>query len=124
MSANEEAVNSCKLIVGTWKCDAAKSENFEEMLSHVGVNIVSRKLAVKGSPKMTLSIAEDNSSLNMVHEGIITSKTISYPFDGTPVDDESPGGHKSKSHFELRDGKPAIVTEPVDANHKSAIISR
>ena len=36
MSANEEAVNSCKLIVGTWKCDAAKSENFEEMLSHVG----------------------------------------------------------------------------------------
>ena len=45
---------------------------------------------------MTLSIAEDNSSLNMVHEGIITSKTISYPFDGTPVDDETPGGHKSK----------------------------
>jgi len=115
----EEAL---KPLLGVWKCDNSRTENFEEFLQEMGVNFVIRKLAKRGSPTITISIQEENYHVKS-DTGFMT-QIMSYPVDGSVIDEEYRGGGKARAHVEVRDGVVTVVADPTDGNRKQTIVTR
>ncbi|XP_067929925.1 sodium/calcium exchanger regulatory protein 1-like [Watersipora subatra] len=119
MSVLEE---SLKPMLGVWKCDNSRTENFEEFLAAMGVNFIGRKMAKRASP--TLSLAIEGANFVDRTQTPFNTKVTSVPLDGTVVDVVQYAGATSKSHFEYKDGKAIIVNLPSDPKIKKTVLSR
>ncbi|XP_060065042.1 cellular retinoic acid-binding protein 2-like [Ylistrum balloti] len=99
-------------LAGKWKMD--RSENFEEFLKAVGVNLVLRKLAPLAKPTMTISV-EGETIISITDMGI-RKEEDTFKL-GEPFEKEREG-EMLRICATWEDGKLKVTGQPLDPKSK------
>ncbi|XP_055288431.1 fatty acid-binding protein 12 [Moschus berezovskii] len=86
------------LFQGTWK--SISCENFEEYMKELGIGRASRKLGCLAKPTVTIMTKED--LITIKTKSIFKNNEISFKL-GEEFEENTPGGHKTKSMVILDD---------------------
>ncbi|OQR70003.1 fatty acid-binding protein [Tropilaelaps mercedesae] len=93
-------------LIGTWKLES--SENFDELLKELNVNIMLRKLATSAKPNVEISKNGDEWTLRTVS----TMKTTEIKFKiGEEFEEVKADGTKGKSTFTIEGNKLKQVSD-------------
>ncbi|XP_069135990.1 LOW QUALITY PROTEIN: sodium/calcium exchanger regulatory protein 1-like [Argopecten irradians] len=99
-------------LVGKWKMD--RSENFDEFLKAVGVNMLLRKMASLGKPTMTISV--EGEIITVALDIAVRKEQDSFKLD-EPFETQREG-EKLKMSPTWEDGKLKLTATPIDPNSK------
>ncbi|OWF39777.1 cellular retinoic acid-binding protein 1-like [Mizuhopecten yessoensis] len=99
-------------LVGKWKMD--RSENFEEFLKEVGVNMVLRKLAPLAKPTMNISI--EGETIKIITDIAVRREEDFFKLD--EVFEKEREGEMFRGCATWEDGKLKITGTPLNSKSK------
>lgn len=105
--------------VGKFKLDT--SENFDEFMKALGVNMALRK--VGGVTKPTMTISKDGDSITFSSESTFKNYKATFKL-GEEYEDTSPDGRKCKNTHTLVGGKIVQKESPVSGDGPSVTYER
>ncbi|XP_067948264.1 uncharacterized protein [Watersipora subatra] len=122
MTSYKEAKDALAPMLGRWKCDNTRSESIIEMMAEMGLRPIVGERSNVNDPILHLYIDDDQ--LVSAMKQPYNSKTSIVHLDGRETEDVIIGGGTAKSHFEMIDGRPVVITTPDDPNQKTVSLTR